>query len=548
MENSTHHTETIQVGWTVASLREQMPETLAPVGMRQVSFPSGHVAGSLGKNSAPQYTMAHSSARNRRGISNLGRHVKSSSKEMGNDLYPMKGFQGTAFDGVGSALKSSVAEFSKIVSNTMTVVQQFVSVMDQVNSTTEKSTDLAHSVGISADAFDAWTGIAKEAGFEGEHVVHWIGEMTNNLAESTGVAKATPIKKALQTIGLEFESISKLSPEEQFRSIAMAIKEMNDQQKAISAVKPLIGDDAGSFFTYLRSRKEGLNELIEQQRRLISLTDEGRDGARKYNDAVEHFSTAIGSAAAEIFGLVGGALAPYIEDIAPQIATWVNTHRDAIKEFGQSIGKALPTIGDFMLGLLNVAQKVGGMVGSLAEMVGGFENLFWIVGGAMAVNAIGNLLMFGRSVYSAGATLTPVISNLLPALVAGIRAVGAAVMANPIGAAIGLAVLAVYRLISVWDELKASFATGGILSAIATYVGFGDSPEETKKEQEAKPVSPEAPLLPPQGRGTTNVQQQYSVAVHAAPGQDPDEIAEAVMRKMQDRNSMSDDMLYDGAY
>jgi hypothetical protein len=126
-------------------------------------------------------------------------------------------------------------------------------------------------------------------------------------------------------------------------------------------------------------------------------------------------------------------------------------------------------------------------------------------------------------------------------------------MANPIGIIIGGAVLAVYRLITAWDELKKSFSVGGVWGAVKTFFGFGDD-GDAKQEDGATTSStskraPAAPTLPTPGGGqNVSVHQEIPIQIHAAPGQSADEIAESVMRKMDERQrDVGRGALYDGA-
>ena len=121
-------------------------------------------------------------------------------------------------------------------------------------------------------------------------------------------------------------------------------------------------------------------------------------------------------------------------------------------------------------------------------------------------------------------------------------------MANPIGIVIGAAVIAVYRLVTAWDDLKKSFAVGGAWGAVKTYFGFGDSEGEGDPSSTSSPV-PAAPALPAAGGGqNVSVRQEIPIQVHAAPGQSAEEVAEEVMRKMDERQrDVGRGALYDGA-
>jgi len=479
------------------------------------------------------------------------------SAEMAKAESRMQALQRAADAGVGQAFGNTARSAGQLAMGVGAVATGIGAAVTMTNKLTADQENLARSLHVSSATFEAWGGLAKEAGYEADHVGDLIEEMTNKLGESKGLEEITPVKESLEILGLAFEDIINLSPEEQFLAIAKAAKELDDQQAAVSAADILMGGEANKFFGYLRSRKEGVEELLAQQRELNVLTDEGREGAVAYNSSVSKLTTVIGSATKEVSGLIGGAMAPYIEEIGPQFAAWMDEHREDIKGFAEGFGKALPQVGAFVFGMLSVIESIGSAVGWLAEMVGGFENLFWIIGGAMAVKTVGSLLMFGHAVYTAGAALAPLVGAALPALAAGIKAVGVAILTTPVGwiiGAIAAAVAVVYRLITAWDELKAAFSVGGAWGAAKTFFGFGDSgkeqdPEATTGVSEATvPKSYSTPRLPAAGGGSnTNVRQDIQVQVTAAPGQSASDVADEVMRRMDEQqNSLARGALYDG--
>ena len=69
---------------------------------------------------------------------------------------------------------------------------------------------------------------------------------------------------------------------------------MPDGQQASAAADILMGGEANKFFGYLRSRKEGVDQILAQQKRLNVLSKEGRAGAAAYNTAFSQLTTVIG--------------------------------------------------------------------------------------------------------------------------------------------------------------------------------------------------------------------------------------------------------------
>lgn len=471
-----------------------------------------------------------------------------------------------AMQDVGDKFSNAGQQAGRMAVGVGATVAAFTAGVTVVNSQTAEHMRLAKSLNVSGEAFSAWGGLAKEAGFEADAVGDLMEEMTNKLGESKGLGEITPVTESLQMLGLAFEDLENLSPEQQFQTIASAIKNMDDAQAAQSAADILMGGEANKFFGYLRTRKEGVNELLDQQKKLNLMSDEGREGALKYSQSVGRLGGVVSSAAGEFSGLVGGVLAPYIEGLAPKIGAMFDEHRDDIKAFGEGLGKALPKIGEFAFALLNALTTIGSTIGWVADAVGGFGNLAGIVGAIIGAKFVYSGVMMAQSLWAVGSAVAPLVTAAFPALIAGIKAVGLAVMSNPITAVIGLAVMAVARLVYAWDELKKSFLEGGIGSAISTFFGFGGDDEEEQQSPEPPKTPTRKPMSTVGGAYSQYGQNQetatagqpmhltkmplpsaasveskqitdnrkVSIHVQATEGQSPQEVAQAVHARFAD--------------
>lgn len=445
--------------------------------------------------------------------------------------------------GVGEKFSNVVGSVARGTTVIATAVGGIGAAITMTNQMTARQEALAKSLNVSSTELQAWGGLAKEAGFEIDNVGDLIEEMTNKLGESKGLEEITPVTEALEILGLQFDDLASMAPEDQFRAIAKAAKELEDQQAAVSAADILMGGEANKFIGYLRSRKEGVDELLDQQKRLNVLTDEGRKGAFKYNVAMTKFMTVVSSTWQEVAGVVGGALAPLVDDLGPKLAGWVRENKDTIRGVGDAIKENLPKFIAFGKGVLGAFTAVGGALLWVSDLLGPFGTKAVLVGAVLGKIAwsVGSL---GVSLWKAGAALAPLISGALPGLAVGIKAVGAAIMANPIGIVIGAAVIGVYRLISAWDELKKAFSVGGVWGAVKTFFGFGGDDVGSAAKAPAKTAgssagAPNLPSLPPmRGGGSTTISNQVGdIHIQAAPGQNPEEIAEAVATKIREQQA-----------
>jgi hypothetical protein len=104
-------------------------------------------------------------------------------------------------------------------------------------------------------------------------------------------------------------------------------------------------------------------------------------------------------------------------------------------------------------GVASISVKVGEGISTLADFVGGWENLGVVVGALMASKAIISVGRFAGSIFGLGRAMFALVPAL--PLVAGvIRAIGAAMAANPIGAAIAVIAAGAALIIANWETIE----------------------------------------------------------------------------------------------
>ncbi|WP_295045163.1 hypothetical protein, partial [uncultured Paracoccus sp.] len=170
-------------------------------------------------------------------------------------------------------------------------------------------------------------------------------------------------------------------------------------------------------------------------------------------------------------------------------------------------GDALPKAWALARGVAEVGAGVAQLVGHVADAVGGWENLGRVGAAFIAVGLAGKVMLLAGSVLQLGVALMRVGSTgargvgLLgrafkglkvagAVAVAAIRAVGVAMIANPIGAAVAAIAGAAILIWQNWDWLKQRFP--GVFRAIgdgwdwlmekgrAVVDWFKDAPENIK--------------------------------------------------------------------
>lgn len=270
----------------------------------------------------------------------------------------------------GDKVKQSL---KKIVTVTAAATSALTGFLVVVNRGTAETAALAKSVGISVNDLQAITDVIKPLGFGLDNVVDLIEEMNNKFGESKGLGEQmTAVKEAVQILGLEFNKIKDLSPEEQFKTLLQAAQDMEDQQKAVSAIDMLMGGEGNKIVGFLRTIKGSISEIIEKRKELNFLSKDGIAGAERWNAALGNARTIVTSLAAEGFGLLGEMLAPFLENLVE----WTKQNKKLIKT---ELVKWVKDLSDFMLFVYGTLKGIIGLLGAAIQKVGGLKNAVQIL-------------------------------------------------------------------------------------------------------------------------------------------------------------------------
>jgi F0F1-type ATP synthase assembly protein I len=240
-----------------------------------------------------------------------------------------------------------------------------ITTLNALTATQEKQADI---IGFSGQAFREWAGIAKDAGFEAEHLTDLVEEMNNKIGEAKGLSELiTPVKESLQILNIEFETLKQLKPEEQFNLLANSIVDLQDKQAAVSAADILFGGEANKFFSYLKSREISIGDALSQQRELILLTDEEAKASRAWGREIGNLWKLFISAGQSISGMLA-MTGIDLKAVRIGFADWFRENREGmqfvISSFVEFLKIFVPIIAAFKLlnvlvGIFNVIAGAG---------------------------------------------------------------------------------------------------------------------------------------------------------------------------------------------
>lgn len=402
----------------------------------------------------------------------------------------VKGFKatGSAIKWVGGALATTGAAFAGYVTG--------------VTSATVESTALAQALGLSARNAEALNSILNPVGLSAENVADLMEEMTNKLGESKALGELGPVKDSLKILGLEFNKIKKLAPEQQFKTITNAALKMKDAQKAAAAADILMGGEANKIISLLRERGGTLDEIIAKQDRFNLLSEQGRAGATDYVNTFQDLKLIFVSLNKELSGLLGGVLSPTVDKFNEWVVAnkdlirtklldfvkgfkeflvYLSDNRDTIVKWAKYIGIAVAVVGTLVVAVLAVSAAIAGVAAIFAAKT------------AIIVVAIGVLVAAtvaaGAKIIEALGVAWEIVTGFASGAIIGLKNMWAEFttwLSGAIDQAFG-------KVTALWDKIK-KFG-GGLLETVVRTVGGGDSPAATNGPQVTTPAEATARLI-----------------------------------------------------
>lgn len=274
-----------------------------------------------------------------------------------------------------------------------------------VNQMKLESDNMTRAMGGNIETAEAVTSAIKSIGLGAENVTDLYEEMNNKLGESAGIEEITAVTESLGILGLQFNEIKKLSPDEQFKAITDAALKMEDATQAAAAADILMGGEANKIISTLRMQGKSMEDITKNYQMMNFRTDQSRKGAEDMAKAQSTTAKIIGSLTQEVSGLIGKALAPMItkfnefminnkELISQNIDKLFNSIGNSVGDVGQHMETLIGWIGDLGANFsefLKWAKWVGIAVTSLTVLSVALKTITVLVTAfnlAMAANPI----------------------------------------------------------------------------------------------------------------------------------------------------------------
>jgi hypothetical protein len=280
-------------------------------------------------------------------------------------------------------------------------------------------------------------------------------------------------KRALDQLGLSAEEMVKLSPEKQLEAIAERMKGIESPAERAAIAAGLFSREGVGMVNMLADGSKGLNQLREDARRTgYVLSEQAARDAEVFQDTLLDTQLTMKG----LKNTVGAALLPVVTQSMRRIGDYLVANRADVKRwakgFADGVERVLPLVSEVVSGIGQIGSVVWSVTESTAAMVGGWENFGIVIGTVLASRTIVRVAKFGAAVFSLGRSLFA-LARTTPLVVGGIRAIGAALLMNPIGIAVAGIAGAAYLIYRNWEHIAPWFR--GIWRDVKSiFGGFGD--------------------------------------------------------------------------
>jgi hypothetical protein len=248
---------------------------------------------------------------------------------------------------------------------------------------------MAKRTGLSVEALSELRFAASQSGTSLEAMETGFRRMQRSIYDAgRGLSTQTD---ALADLGLKYEDLAGLSPEDQFKSLAEAISRVEDPTRKAALAQALFGRAGTQLLPMFAQGAKGIEALQAEARRLgLTMSGEDVKAAEEFTDALDTLWLVVKMG---VFN-VGAALAPVLQQVAEtftsvamKVSAWVKANQQAIvtalkvaatvAAVGISlvaIGGALSAAGSLMTMLAGaialVLSPVGLLVAGLAALGG----------------------------------------------------------------------------------------------------------------------------------------------------------------------------------
>jgi len=257
----------------------------------------------------------------------------------------------------------------------------------------DQTAKLAQRLGMGVESLQALQMAAKFSGVDDASVaLHKLTIAIGNAAESGKT-------EAFTRLGLDFQALEVMSPEEQFKAIQSAIAGLATPAERAAAAVAIFGESGVELLPLMN---QNLAEVEDRMRRVGAIVGPDQTQAiEDMNDALALVKASFNGIAATVLG----NLAPVVESLTNEILSMVESFNSVSGSGGEGIAN---TITD---ALLDIAEYFAGIFDNAVASFDGFGTTMQEIGSVFEF--VGNVFTAVAEILRAGFNLFQIAGNVL---------------------------------------------------------------------------------------------------------------------------------------
>ena len=283
-------------------------------------------------------------------------------------------------------------------------------------STTDNIDKMSQKLGISRTAYQEWDYILSQNGTSIDTLKTGMKTLTTTLdtVQETG----TTAKTAFERLGISYEQLSKMSPEETFEETIKALQNCQDKTERTTLATKLFGKAGVELAPLLNAGAESTEELKKRAHELgMVLDDDVINAGVNMTDAMDTMKRAMSAVGSEI----ALAVMPYITDFCYFIAEHIPVVKDTIAsliEKFHSLPEPVQKIIEITVTALGVAAPVLMVLGNVISGLGTFITVLGAVLNpvTLVIGIVGGLVAALVTLYNTNETVRNVINTVWNAI------------------------------------------------------------------------------------------------------------------------------------
>lgn len=312
--------------------------------------------------------------------------------------------------------------------------------------------DHADKLGLSVERLQELRYAGEQAGVSSGKLDVALQRMTRRISDAARNGGSTA--KVLEELGLSAGALASMTPDEALMHVADAMQQVTNQGDRVRLAFGLFDTEGVGLVNVLKNGSAGLREMAEEARATGNVLSEATiQDARAFSDQMTKATWAVSG----LKNTLGAQLMPVVTQVLGRFNAYVRENRAQVEAFAARfagvVERAIPAVLQLAESGVKFASVVIGITSAIAGLVGGFDNLATIAAVAFSAKAVWSVLAFGVAVGKAGAAVLSLVGGL-PAVAAGIKAIGLALMANPIGLIVGGIAMSALLIWKYWEPIK----------------------------------------------------------------------------------------------